>query len=96
MKIRYRETTIYACVIATIIIILLALIVTAVGKIAGNQRLFDTVCSYDRAIIRTADGEIVKGTVDDWADYENSDQIQVTIDGVIYLVHSSNLTLIAE
>ena len=34
-----------------------------------------------------------KGAVQSWTDYEDGDQIQVKIDGITYLVHSSNIAL---
>lgn len=62
--------------------------------IIGNRQLIDTAQRFDHAMIKLADGEIVEGRVDSWRDYENSDQIQVTINGTTYLIHSMNATLI--
>ena len=62
----------------------------------GNKDMWDTIYTYDRAIIALADGSIVTGRVQNWTDYEDGDQIQVKIDGKTYLVHSMNVTLIAE
>lgn len=59
-----------------------------------NYQLFDTTYSFDKAIIKLPDGEVVKGKVESWKDYENSDQIQIKIDGKTYLVHSANCVLI--
>lgn len=39
---------------------------------------------------------MVDGKVESWKDFEDGDQIQVKIDGVTYLVHSSNITLIYD
>ena len=50
---------------------------------------------YDRAIISLPDGQVVAGAVSSWWDYEG-DQLQITIDGVTYLAHAANVTLIAE
>lgn len=61
-----------------------------------NRQVFDTTFKYDRAIIYLPNGEVIDGKVQSWRDYENSDQIQVKIDGVTYLVHSSNIVLIAD
>ena len=63
---------------------------------AGNRDLIDTTFRYDYAIISLGNGDSFEGKVSKWRDYENSDQIQVTIDGSTFLVHSSNITLIAE
>lgn len=61
-----------------------------------NRSIIDTTYRFDEAIIKLPDGEVVKGKVDRWIDYEDGDQIQVTIGGTTYLVHSVNATLIAN
>ena len=61
-----------------------------------NYQVIDTVYRFDRAIIQLPNGDILEGKVDSWMDYEDGDQIQVEINGVIYLVHSSNIVLIKE
>lgn len=61
-----------------------------------NKQLVDFTYSYERAIIELPNGEVVDGKVSSWADYENSDQIQVKIDGKQYLVHSSDIVLISN
>lgn len=38
----------------------------------------------------------VEGKVESWRDYEDGDQIQVTIDGVTYLVHASDAVLMTK
>lgn len=75
---------------ATLISILL------VATLSGcNKQMLDTTYKFDKAIISLPNGEVVEGKVDSWKDYEG-DQIQVKIDGVTYLVHSSDVVLIAE
>lgn len=69
------------------------LIGTLVG--CGNKTLIDTTYTFDKAIVRLQNGEIIEGNVQNWCDYEG-DQIQVNINGTTYLVHSSNVTLISE
>lgn len=75
--------------IAVIIILVLAL----TG--CGNQQLLDTTYSFDRAIVSLPNGDVVDGKLQSWKDYENSDQIQVKINGKTYLTHISNVVLIA-
>lgn len=77
--------------IIAIIILIPALLVGC-----GNKDMFDTVYTYDKAIISLPNGEIVEGEVSSWRDYEDGEQIQVTVNGKTYLVHSSNIALIAE
>ena len=62
----------------------------------GNKQFFDTTYTFDKAIISLPDGSIVSGQVQSWTDYEDGDQIQVKIGDTTYLVHSSNIVLIAE
>lgn len=61
-----------------------------------NKQVVDTTFSFDRAIISLPNGEVITGKVQSWKDYEDGDQIQVKIDGVTYLVHSSNAALISD
>jgi ribosomal protein S1 len=61
-----------------------------------NKQIVDLTYSFDRAIISMPNGNIVEGEVQGWTDYEDGDQIQVKIDGKTYLVHSSQIVLIAE
>lgn len=62
----------------------------------GNRQIFDTTYTFDRAIISMPDGTVIEGKVQSWTDYEDGDQMQVKIDGKTYLVHSSDIALIAE
>ena len=62
----------------------------------GNRQLFDTTYTFNEAILSMPDGSVVSGKVSSWRDYEDGDQIQVVVDGVTYLVHSSNIVLMNE
>ena len=77
---------------------LLLLLVLLVGLFCGcNQQLIDTTWSYERAIVYSPSGEVItEGRVSSWKDYENSDSIQVVIDGKSYYTHLSNVVLISE
>ena len=79
-----------------IAIILSALMLVATLTGCGNKDMWDTNYTYDKAIISMPDGTILEGKISNWTDYEDGDQIQVTIDGKVYLVHSSNIVLINE
>lgn len=78
------------------IAILFLVVIMAVVLSGCNKQIFDTTYSFDRAIISLPNGEVVEGKIDSWKDYEDGDQIQVKIDGKTYLVHSSNIVMIAE
>lgn len=61
---------------------------------ACNMNVIDLTYSYNYAYIRLQNGEVIEGPVSSWRDYEDGDQLQVTIDGETYLVHASNCTLV--
>jgi len=75
------------------IILLLTLAALALTA-CGNKQIIDLNYKFDRAIISLPNGDVVKGEVQSWTDFEDGDQIQVKIDGKTYLVHSSNVALI--
>lgn len=78
-------------------IILFIVAVAAALLLTGcNYDVIDTTYRYNRAVIELPNGEIIYGKVQSWRDYEDGDQIQVKIDGTTYLVHSSDVTLIAD
>ena len=80
-----------------IIIAIMALIMMLAFAACGNKDLFDTVYSYDYAIISFPDGSVEKVEIKQWTDYEDGDQLQITAkDGTIYLVHSHNCVLVKE
>lgn len=78
------------------IMILLGILIP-VGIIAltsCNKQLVDTTYSFDTAVMYVG-GEWLTVDVDSWKDYEDGDQIQIKAkDGNVYLVHSTNVTLI--
>lgn len=80
------------------LILLLVLVATLIlmkpVDASANMQWFDFTYSFDRAQVRLSDGSVVSGQCDGWKDYENSDQIQVVIDGTTYYVHHGNATLI--
>lgn len=63
----------------------------------GNRAIIDTTYSFSRAIVYAPDGtKIAEGKVTNWRDYEDSDQLQVCINGKTYLTAAENTILIAE
>lgn len=80
-------------IIALLMIILV--IVTMVS--CGNKDVFDTVYTYDYAIIAFPDGTSKKVEIAQWTDFTDGDQLQITAtDGTIYLVHSEDCVLVKE
>lgn len=79
------------------IIVLMLAALLAVSMFSGcNQQLIDITYNYDWAMVELPGGQTVEGEVDSWKDYEDSDQIQVVIDGVTYLTHAENVVLISR
>ena len=70
--------------------------VTVTAYAWGNRSWFDTTYSFDRVQIAMPDGSVVEGKVQSWQDYENSDVVQVKVDGKVYLTHYMNVVLISE
>ena len=63
----------------------------------GNKAIIDTTYSFSRAIVYAPDGtKVAEGKVQNWRDYEDSDQLQVCINGKTYLTAAENIILIAE
>lgn len=59
-----------------------------------NQQIIDTTFSFNYGTIYSPSGEVVaQGKVQSWKDFEDGDQLQVKIDSVTYLTHSSNVVL---
>lgn len=75
---------------------ILLLVFMATGVSCGNKQIIDLTYNFDKAIISLPNGQVVEGEIQSWTDYEDGDQIQVKIDGVTYLVHSSDIVLIKE
>lgn len=76
-----------------ITVILLLLAVALIFTACGNKQVFDTTYTFNYAIIRLQDNKVVEGKVQSWKDFEDGDQLQIKIDGITYLVHSINCTL---
>lgn len=82
--------------IFAILMMILALFCILFSVSGCNKQIFDTTYTFKTAIIALPDGEVIKGRIDSWTDFEDGDQIQVKINGVTYLVHSSNVCLMTE
>ena len=62
----------------------------------GNQQIFDNTYNFNKVMIAMPDGSVVSGKLSSWLDYENSEQIQLVVDGVTYLTHMSNVVMISD
>ena len=79
--------------IVTLILGLTLAISTLTG--CGNKDVWDTLYTFDYAIIELPNGEIVEGKVQSWCDYEG-EQLQVKVYGETYLTCTQSCTLIAD
>lgn len=79
-----------------IVALLLGLTLT-ISTLTGcsNKDVWDTVYTFDYAIIELPNGEVIEGEVQSWYDYEG-EQLQVKINGVTYLTSSAKCILIAK
>lgn len=79
--------------IATWIILIAMMALVVIFSSGCNKQIIDLTYKYNYAIISLPNGDIVEGKVQSWTDYEDGDQIQVKINGTMYLVHSANIVL---
>lgn len=78
-------------IICIVLILATALILTACK--GNRERFFDTKWNFEHAIIQLGNSELIEGKVDSWRDFSESDAVQVTIGGITYLTHYSNVIL---
>lgn len=83
-------------IVITVLILIGMAYFTSAHAIWGNQSWWDTTYRFDWGKITLDDGVVVEGTVESWQEYENSDAIQVKIDGAVYYTHLSNVVLMAR
>lgn len=78
------------------IAVIMCIALVAIGISGCNYDLIDTQYKFNYAYINVSGQYHVEGKVESWTDYEDGDQLQVTIDGVTYLTHASNVTLVYD
>ena len=75
--------------------ILVVLMVCLCG--CGNRQMgFDTTWNFKWAILELGNGEIIEGPVSSWRDFDESDCVQFTMNGVTYLTHYAKVILCTE
>ena len=79
------------------ILVMLIVVAVIITTLSGcNKLLIDTQMQFSYGIICLPDGSIVKGEIQNWTDFEDGDQLQITIKGITYLVHSTDAVLMSE
>lgn len=76
--------------------LIIVFIVVCMFLTSCNYQAIDLTYNYNYAYIQLQNGTIIEGHVESWRDYEDGEQIQVTIDGVTYLTNSYNCTLVYD
>ena len=61
-----------------------------------NRTVIDTTWTFNYGYVKLPTGEVIEGKVTSWKDYDDSDQLQVTINGATYLTHASNVVLVSR
>lgn len=74
-------------------LIVVILIIYAFFASGCNRQVIDTTWKFDYATVYLGGEEFIFGKLDSWLDFENSDMIQVKIEGTTYYTHSSNVVL---
>ncbi len=82
--------------IVIVILAVLAGVALLIHSEVYNKAIIDLTYAYDTAIIKLPNGEVVQGKVESWTDYKDGDQLQIKVNGKVYLVHSANVVLIKE
>lgn len=62
------------------------------NRITGGK----DVQTFTNCYIVLGGKEIASGSVTQWRDYENSDTVQVLVNGKYYLTHYTNVVLVAD
>lgn len=89
----------YVAVISMIIILVLMVFSLAgCDQIKTGNRITGgkDVQTFTYAYIVLGGNEIDRGAITQWRDYENSDTVQVLVNGKYYLTHYTNVVLIAD
>lgn len=85
-------------IIVAVVVVVLLIAVSAIWYEThqGNRQLMDLSYRFGYGIIALPNGSVVEGKVTSWYDYDDSDLVQVVIDGKTYLTHYSNVCLIGD
>lgn len=79
-------------------IIAIIMMISVLFMFSGcNQMIFDTVYTFDYAIVEFPSGDVKTIEISKWTDYEDGEQLQIMAnDGTVYLVNSVNCVLVRE
>lgn len=85
-------------ILTTALLLALLLTLTACGQIQTGNRVVggSDVQTFTYAYIALGGERLVHGYITQWRDYDNSDTVQVMIDGKYYLTHYTNVVMVAD
>lgn len=86
----------YILVVALMIAMILILSACSEKQTGNRITSGKDVQTFNYCFIVLDGQEIVRGSVTNWRDYDNSDVVQVLVDGKYYLTHYSNVVLVAD
>jgi len=81
-----------------VLIAVCALAFAGCAEVKSGNRIIEgkDVQTFTYAYVRLGDKDIAEGYVTQWRDYENSDTVQVLINGKYYLTHYTCVVLVAD
>ena len=85
-------------IILMVILLAATLILSSCGERKTGNRITggSDVQTFTYAYIVLDGQEIVRGAITQWRDYDNSDVVQLLMNGKYYLTHYSNVVMIAD
>ena len=80
-----------------LVLVIATVLLASCTRVSGNRVMSGKdVQTFTYAYIHL-DGTVIKeGYITQWRDYEDSDAVQIMIDGKYYLTHYSNVVMIAD
>lgn len=85
-------------IIVVLCLVVVVLLLCGCSQIKTGNRIVSgkDVQTFTYAYIRLGDRDIAEGYVTQWRDYDESDAVQVMVDGKYYLTHYSCVVLVAD
>lgn len=79
-----------------ILVLALCAITLSACKVGNRQIGFDTTQTFKYAVIQLGNGELIEGKIDTWRDFKDSEEVQITINGITYLTSYENVIMATE
>lgn len=85
-------------ILIVLIMVICLITLTACGERKTGNRITGgkDVQTFTYCYVVLGGKEVVKGAITQWRDYENSDTVQVLVNGKYYLTHYTNVVLVAD